>query len=139
MGKMRTTGNRSKYELDYIDDLAKSLQALMRKQTAGATNANVRDELSAHFQECKNYTEHLFHIILRALTSRVKEKTAYAISHSPRVSPVFLLRQLSRHRWSRIPVDWQNCIVEYGLAITVLHRIGRLVSLARPSERRSYQ
>lgn len=128
--KMRSTWNQSKYALDYTDDLEKSLQALVSKKTAGTKTANIQqDQLSAHLEECKDYLECLFHIIVHALTSRAKEKTAYEISHSPRVSPVFLLSQLSRHRWSRLSLDWQKCIVEYGLAVTALQRAARLIRL----------
>ncbi|KAL5371982.1 hypothetical protein PMIN02_012711, partial [Paraphaeosphaeria minitans] len=130
--KMRSTWAQSKYARDYTDDLEKSLQALVSKKTAGAKTANTEQhQLSVHLEECRQYLKCLFRTIVRALTSRAKEKTAYDISHSPRVSPVFLLRQLSRHRWSRLSLDWQKCIVEYGLAVTTLQRAARLIKLAK--------
>jgi hypothetical protein len=131
--KMRSTGTQSKYEVDYTDDLAESLQALMKRNT-GAKTANAQhvqpQQLSTHLEECSNHVKCLFQTIVHAMTSLAKEKTAYNISHSPRLSPVLLLKQLSRNRWSKLSHGWKECVVEYGLAVTALQRATRLVRLA---------
>lgn len=130
--KMKSNGNQSKYELDYVRDLAQSLQALRSKQMTYVNTTDIQEQrLSAYLDECRNYVEDLFQTIVCAFTSLAKEKTAYEIAHTPRVSPSFLLQQLSRHRWSKISVEWKKCIVEYVLAVTALQRATRLLRLAQ--------
>jgi hypothetical protein len=51
------------------------------------------------------------------------------INMAPRFSPELFLQQLTRKRWSQLPMGWKACFVTYGLSITALQRAKRLVSL----------
>ncbi|CAJ2513842.1 Uu.00g019610.m01.CDS01 [Anthostomella pinea] len=111
------------------------LKALIEKMTLRRTTGKKMtnpswQQLSTHLEGCKRHVEGLYQTILGALTSSTKAKAAYDVSHSPRVSPVLLLKQLSYDRWPRLSHDWQKSIVKYGLAITALQRAARLVKLA---------
>ena len=55
---------------------------------------------------------------------------AVYLQQTPRISPVFWLRQLNRERFDILPEEWQATIIEYGLAITRLHRAHRLVAVS---------
>ncbi|KAJ4362799.1 hypothetical protein N0V95_001291 [Ascochyta clinopodiicola] len=54
---------------------------------------------------------------------------AYMIGQAPRTSPTFWLSHLNRHRYDLLSKPWQVIMIEYGLAITNLHRAQRLVAL----------
>jgi len=46
------------------------------------------------------------------------------------VSPTFFLQQLDHLRWPALSQCWRNAIIQYGLALTALHRAERLVGIS---------
>ncbi|KAF2622185.1 hypothetical protein BU25DRAFT_403259 [Macroventuria anomochaeta] len=54
---------------------------------------------------------------------------ASSIKLSPRLSPSFWLSQLNHDHYNSLSAEWRAVMVEFGLAITNLHRAQRLVAL----------
>jgi hypothetical protein len=120
----------SKCEKDYIKDLRASCASLesLQLSNSGAPDAidnGVRALFQSHLNSYKEYFESLNH----ALNS-LGDDIGLLVRHSPRVSPTFWLSQLHRDRFETLPETWKTFIIEYGLAVTQLHRAQRLVALA---------
>jgi hypothetical protein len=57
------------------------------------------------------------------------DRIALYLQHCPRISPTFWLSQLHKDRFGGLSESWKSAILEYGLAITQLHRAQRLAAL----------
>jgi hypothetical protein len=57
------------------------------------------------------------------------DRVGMLLQHSPRISPTFWLAQLHRDRFYTLSESWKTTIIEYGLAVTQLHRAQRLIAL----------
>jgi len=117
-------------EIEYARDLRGSLQALNTSVIA-ESNATTLDEdhYMTYLGNCRAYTEKLYEVLVDAILSSATARAAHKISHLPRVSPVFLLKQLARDRWQFLSNSWKECIVRYALSLTALQRAERLVQL----------
>ncbi|CZR56907.1 uncharacterized protein PAC_06796 [Phialocephala subalpina] len=92
-----------------------------------------QDTLVGYLDRCQKHVHRVYDAISSCLTSPNGSKASAivaSVKQWPRVSPIFLLQQLSRRGWQKITPDWQMCIVQYGRALTDLHRAERLLSLA---------
>jgi hypothetical protein len=121
----------SNYEIEYVKNLRSSLDSY---QKSGRQNklhliADVPEEIfPKYLHRCRVYVRDIEGLLLSALGCRNRHGPQ---ERWPRVSPIFLLQQLARKRWTKILPDWQRCIVEYGIALTELHRAERLLGLAK--------
>ncbi|KAF1930947.1 uncharacterized protein M421DRAFT_57599 [Didymella exigua CBS 183.55] len=127
---------RSACEQRYVDDLRSSCdsfheQERVKKADDCLINDHAQTLLRAHLIACEDYVEKFNIRLTEVLELGIFQSTALAsqIGMSPRTSPMFWLSLLNRDRYDRLPKRWQAAIIQYGLAITNLHRAQRLVAL----------
>lgn len=125
----------SSTEKDYVEQLRASSVAL-NKQPSNSPNppdiaANVTTLLQKYLSDCKVFFGDLNHALAACVkdSSLFSNRIGLSTKHSIRLSPHFWLRQLHRDRFDLLPEMWKSVIVNYGLAITHLHRATRLVEL----------
>ncbi|CAK4034215.1 Hypothetical predicted protein [Lecanosticta acicola] len=131
------------YEQDYLKDLRKSAKSLgiHRASQRSAQGVPACDVLETFRNRSYEHLEHVQSELNQAMTAACVSRlldcneidTAtiqghkFTVHHLPRVSPVFILGQLNRQRWSKLSPAWQTCIVQYALATTTLQRAERLL------------
>ncbi|KAF8851671.1 hypothetical protein BDZ45DRAFT_140606 [Acephala macrosclerotiorum] len=126
----------SSYEENYIKDLRGSLTSLQSRSSQSGlqlTGDAIKEALIVNLNRCQKHVYQVYEAIVSALglpNGSKASEIAVGVKQSPRVSPIFLLQQLSRTRWQKISNDWKISIVQYGHALTDLHRAQRLLSLA---------
>ena len=129
---------QSKCEKDYVAGLRASCAFLQDLQTSTSSMSSALSivDLDTLFQTyletCENYYEILNHKLAQAVADNDSPTDAIGLElqHSPRISPTFWLSQLHRDRFGGLPVPWKAIIIEYGLAVTQLHRAQRLAALS---------
>ncbi|TVY25882.1 hypothetical protein LHYA1_G005662 [Lachnellula hyalina] len=133
----------SNYEEDYVKDLRESLACLQhehgKEYALQGTETEIKMILSGYLVHCQNHVKVIYTNITSNLNCPVRVDStllqlskfsaqAASVMQWPRLSPIFLLQQLTRCRWQKITGEWKRCIVEYGLSLTELQRAERLVS-----------
>lgn len=127
---LETTTHAQRHEEAYVKDLESSLQSLKAWKKDHVVESYSQELLQDYWQNCKDYTDEVYNTLISALSTSATS-IAEDVSQWPRVSPMFLLQQLSRLRWSKLPHGWKACIVQYGGALAMLQRADRLVKIAR--------
>ncbi|OJJ43588.1 hypothetical protein ASPZODRAFT_28243 [Penicilliopsis zonata CBS 506.65] len=119
----------SRYEKKYVRDLRVSLGALQRQQHQDILqcSGNVEEIIISYRITCQTRVSSIYDAILSALTTH--PSYSFSSSHWPRISPIFLLEQLSQERWHQLSACWKEAIVSYGIALTDLQRAERLLSV----------
>jgi hypothetical protein len=128
----------SKCEKEYVGDLRTSCMFLEGLQTSspnlsdGWSHSDIQDLYQKYLDRCKTYFAKLNSALAQAVASSgsLSDEIGLLVEHSPRISPTFWLSQLHRDRFETLPQLWKTLIVEYGLAVTQLHRAQRLVALS---------
>jgi hypothetical protein len=133
----------SKYEKDYVSDLRNSLISLQKWEKEYDLNVPAVDAkavLSDHLDCCRSHVQKLYEAMVSSIVNPTYSKGLaspqmnYAmiagVKQMPRLSPILFLQQLTRSRWQRLTSAWKRCIIQYGLALTELHRAERLVALS---------
>jgi hypothetical protein len=129
---------QSKCEKDYVEDLRASCASLDSLQVPGvrsfdaSSSANALELFQEYLRSCKHYFETLNLVLDRTVAGNdsLSNEIGLRVRHSPRISPTFWLSQLHRDRFEILPESWKSIIIEYGLAVTQLHRAQRLVALS---------
>jgi hypothetical protein len=129
---------RSKCERDYVISLRASCTSLeaLRRSDLKIANApldnGVQTLLQSYLSSCREFFENFNVVLEHAVVDNgsIGDEVGLLVRHSPRLSPTFWLSQLHRDRFEHLPEPWKATIIEYGLAITQLHRAQRLVALA---------
>lgn len=122
---------RSKCEKAYISDLQDSCDSLAVQEAVPhgrVVGVNTAVRLEAHLADCRRYF-HELNVLLENVVKSAHDVAA-RIQQSPRLSPTFWLQQLNRERYDTLSDDWKAVIIQYGLAITELHRAQRLLALS---------
>ncbi|KAJ4386033.1 hypothetical protein N0V93_008924 [Gnomoniopsis smithogilvyi] len=123
--------SRSKYEIQYVADLGESLHALVSQIGDRPPSVNMTTEaLSCYLKSCTEHVDTIYGILKAAVTPETSSNGNRSMFQRPRLSPTFLLRQLSRHRWHLLSQEWKECIVRYAIALTSMQRAERLVKLS---------
>ncbi|KAL4994276.1 hypothetical protein BDV10DRAFT_189152 [Aspergillus recurvatus] len=137
------TQARSDYESRYVEQLrdsTKSLQDIRHADQITLQEDELETAICDYLLRCETHSREIHDAILaRTTLSSVADqespahhaalKTIININMAPRFSPELFLQQLTRKRWSQLPMRWKACFVTYGLSITALQRAKRLVSL----------
>jgi hypothetical protein len=129
---------RSKCEEEYVVSLRASCTSLQGLQTEthgklASLSGDGAETLFRHYLEaCKNYFDTINLKLLQAVaqTHSPSDEIGLKVQHSPRISPTFWLSQLHRDRFETLPLVWKTMIIEYGLAVTQLHRAQRLAAVS---------
>jgi hypothetical protein len=128
----------SKCEMDYVENLrasCTSLEALQRLDleiTDVQMSPGIQTLFQNYLSDCKEYFENLSLVLEHAVADNdlLSDEIGLLVRHSPRISPTFWLSQLHRDRFEVLSEPWKTTVIEYGLAVTQLHRAQRLVALA---------
>lgn len=93
---------------------------------------NVPALLQNYLCACKIFLENLNHALAGCVrgSSLFSDRIGLSTDHSIRLCPQFWLRQLHQDRFKLLSEDWKSTIIGYGVAITHLHRAGRLAALS---------
>lgn len=128
--RLETTAGDSKYKRTYIQDLTCSLASLQRIETSQTRSLGLTETLlNAHLVFCQKRAETIEATLASTLRSSVED--AAIAEMCPRISPLFLLSQLSYGQWPKLNSGWRAVIVQYGLALSAWQRAERIVKAFR--------
>jgi hypothetical protein len=118
---------------DYVDELQRSSESTNLELTDRVAFLDEletrRDRLEIYVQSCSSQTEYMQMVLFDCLcNSKDPLSMAFSSNSFPRVSPIFLLQQLNRHNWPKLPTDWQQCICEWAVSLTHLQRAQRMLA-----------
>jgi hypothetical protein len=130
-----TLGDRamSACEHDYVSDLRKSSDSHCDQQSdfwtrTVNTNEDTVQQLKTYLTHCQRYFEKLNTLLEQVVKS---SGDIGAVTHqSPRICATFWLQQLNRDRFETLSSAWKAAVIQYGLAITEIHRAYRLIALS---------
>ena len=143
---------RSEYEDKYVTHLnssATALQDIKEITRLNLGNEELEIALSDHIRRCQTHQSQIYESIFSrmgfscvSIDTADKEgqvrgsvlKTLSCVNVGPRLSPLLILEQLTRKRWSQLSGEWKRCFIAYGVSITALQRARRLLSLIGRSE-----
>ncbi|KAI0188207.1 hypothetical protein EV127DRAFT_513230 [Xylaria flabelliformis] len=128
---LRKTTAQSRYEVSYIEELQASMRSLQEQETT--LYPNVRDQypvtfLDRHLKDCQENIDELY---FRLTTANTATQNGSELWHGPRLSPLLFLQQLSTRTWTQLGQGWRRCVIRYGLALSALQRVERLVRAAK--------
>lgn len=123
----------------YMDGLEKSVVAFQEQRAPKHTIQvpGLAERLRALETEFKRYTSDAFDVISARLGPlRLKGSfMSFKAGLWPRISPLLLLQQLASNADVQLSAEWKTALVTYGVAITMVQRLQRLLRLApRPSD-----
>lgn len=138
----------SPYEIKYVSELRNSLESLYASELCDSLeslllHSDVQSRLSGgkfqnplqkHLHESERHADLLLGKMCDSMRDGLRSKYSTIISsHFPRISSVFILRQLSHGGWDSLdgwkclPEVWKLWVVAYGLALTEVQRAKRLI------------
>jgi hypothetical protein len=126
----------SRTEHHYVEQLRASCAALSEQVSSGLEPPCVAPAFVALLQKYLCDCEIFFKRFNDVLTTRVNNNSWFSdrigliTNHSIRISPQLWLGQLHHDRFDSLSDAWKFIIINYGMAITHLHRAARLVSLS---------
>lgn len=87
--------------------------------------------LKKHLENSSKHLDHLNTLFAKAAIGPTGiTELGFRVQQSPRLSPLLWLSQLRRESFALLSEEWKYAIVNYGLAVTNVHRARRLHSLA---------
>lgn len=144
LGDLETRA-KSLFEIDYVQKLRDSHQRLPSaqfKELVLFEESGFLGILTDYRCMMKTRADQCFSSISRKLHDREthlakvsSDVSHMLIRHFTRLSPTFLLEQLSHDHWKGLSKGWQEAIVQYAVCITQLQRADRMLKCAsRPKE-----
>ena len=119
------------YEQRYAIDLEKSFDSLhdRAEDKLRRSPEALKPLLEEHLMRCKKHFEEVYQKIRRCLEAEtsITPKLACEAKMWPRLSTTSLLQHLARGKVISLRKDWKICFIEYGLAISDLQRVQRLL------------
>lgn len=134
----------SQYEKWYIAQLQSSVASMKGVQQSGPLELSpdaCKKVILDYLVSCEDYAYRIHSSLMSQLTLSARRShsadsrdlfraqvvaLAFELQQCPRLSPLLLLAQLSRHRWKCLDAGWKRCFVRYGCSITTLQRASRL-------------
>ncbi|KAH7388677.1 hypothetical protein BKA66DRAFT_569000 [Pyrenochaeta sp. MPI-SDFR-AT-0127] len=127
---------RSACEKEYVGQLRSSCIALQEHASSNQVQSELAAEtenmLQEYLHDCEKYLGNINRSLKQSIDNSVcfSDQIGLLTQQSPRVCPSFWLSQLHRDRFNKLPGPWKEVMIEYGLAITQLHRAQRLAALS---------
>ncbi|KAJ5358297.1 hypothetical protein N7541_005455 [Penicillium brevicompactum] len=136
----------SKYEKWYVAQLQSSVASMKGVQQSRRLELSpdaCKKVILDYLVSCEDYAHRIHSSLMSQLTLSARRTQsadsrdlfraqvvalAFELQQCPRLSPLLLLAQLSRHRWKCLDAGWKRCFVRYGCSITMLQRASRLAS-----------
>jgi hypothetical protein len=134
LNDLQETLDESEYHKNYLQTLEGSFDALERDFDDGhpaIPDARVLDAVLNLYDEHLNSTQKKLFAALSYETDNAASNLAVSqsLGQGPRVGPELLLQQLSRKKWNRLPIQWKRCVIAYGVALTAVRQLHRIISL----------
>jgi hypothetical protein len=124
-------------EKEYVGNLCASCASLEQRDGGvplldTSSISNIQVILSEYLEACEEYLAYLKHALLQAVESNgsLSDQIDVRTQHSPRISPTFWLAQLHQDRFGMLSKHWKSAIIEFGLAVTQVHRAQRLIAVS---------
>jgi hypothetical protein len=129
---------KSKCERAYVESLRTSCASLEKEDVnTRAPNfltdgIHTKEIFQSYLLDCKGHFADLNLALDNVLANDIRPSDCIAtkIKQSPRSSPTFWLSYLNLERHNTLSEAWKAAFIEYGLAVTHLHRAQRLVALS---------
>jgi hypothetical protein len=129
---------KSRCERGYVDDLRTSCGFLENNQrrifvkSSAWSEKFVQNLLQTHLDACEEYFKNLSLAFAQAIASNgsFSDGLGLSVQHAPRISPTFWLSRLHCDHFTSLSEAWKTAIIEYGLAITQVHRAQRLIAVS---------
>jgi len=128
---------KSTCETNYVRNLRASCASLENQELDVempdvSACRNVQLVLSEYLEACEEYLAFLNIALVQAVASNglLSDQMDVRTQHAPRISPTLWLAQLHCDKFSVLSKQWKLVIVEYGLAITQVHRAQRLLAVS---------
>ncbi|KAL7940490.1 hypothetical protein V8C42DRAFT_362285 [Trichoderma barbatum] len=136
------------FERRYLSELVSSLNDLQCFQDIQLDTSRLdmimrTRAFEDHLKRCKNRVQEIYNVLTEAdrplpvhhrttcqttcYERNMIDEIALVAEFWPRLSPIFFLQQLGRHRWPSLTKQWQKAIVTYGVAITIFQQAQRLM------------
>lgn len=127
---------RSTCEKKYVNSLRTSCNSLnqendMMRMDERLVNDHAQALLRSYLASCEEYFENFNSRLAEVLGRRItlSDSMASKTGWSPCVLPTFWLSQLNLDHHNLLSESWRAVMIEYGLAVTAMHRAQRLVAL----------
>lgn len=129
----------SRYEQQYAMELRESANRLNSASQSldyslAIDKEQLRPILEEHLSSSERHMSQVLDTIMQTIRTGLGDLSfAEDLFQSPRLSPVFLLQQLSKHGWAvgggwtTLPVAWRTWIVAFGRATAQVQRAKRLL------------
>jgi hypothetical protein len=119
-------------EQSYVTDLQRSCDSLYNQQSNASTCTIIPDSntawlLEAYLTSCQRYFKELNMLLENVVKS--SRDIGTTIHQAPRISATFWLQQLNKDRYDTLSKKWRGVVIQYGLAVTEIHRAHRLLAL----------
>ena len=125
-------GGLQGHQTSYIDELRRSMASpavSKRKMAVPKDNLTIRPVLDQNLQHAREGYESISHSLGLALAaSSIAHQICENAGFSPRISPIFFLKHLSKPLWTQFSRQWQRCLVNFALSVIYLQRAERLAS-----------
>ncbi|KAI1674179.1 DUF3638 containing protein [Pyrenophora tritici-repentis] len=130
--KLRVNAKSSR-EKEYISELDRSCKSLALQETRFQISADISKRdllvlLERYLEDRRRLFDDMTSLLQRFVQSG--DEFAAKICQSPRICPIFWLRQLNRDCFDMLTENWKQVVIRYGLAVTELHRARRLLALS---------
>lgn len=129
-----STQSSTKFEKNYVEDLLRSFESLHTETSFEllASSTTLLNRLKIYLQRCRDHTHNSYQAICDSLQAGMPtpHRMAYKLGMRPRTPPAFFLGFLASHKYDTLSVEWQKCVLSYGLSFCALQRAQRLVQAA---------
>lgn len=123
------------HERQYVKELRQSLESLKGETPSAALYSLLRPAqslkkmLSAYLKMCQLEVNDVYNEIWDALKEAptLAAQIAAGSLTTPRISPILLLELLSQRKSDALKQEWEDCLINYALSITMLQRAERLL------------
>lgn len=117
---------KSSQEKQYVSDLRRSCESLSETEIQTNFRTDLLASLQSYASDCHKY----FTEANKLLEDLVHSTNDIGhIRQCPRICPIFWLQRLQKRKFDQLSSAWKQVIVQYGLAVTQLHRARRLLAL----------
>jgi hypothetical protein len=119
-----------RHKHEYLQELRRSLDSHADDEFALNDGEALRGSVEHYYAACESRFGLIHGVIVEALKGGPEEAARIAIGANvaPRITPLLVLQQLTRHRWPHLPDAWKRSVVNYALAVVGVQRAERLVA-----------
>lgn len=127
-----------RFQHSYIQELRRSADSFTTAQVPALKVDADPGLLALNAEHLQKQTNGIRRNIKESLSGNsIASQISSAAGVYPRISPAFLLEQLSRARWPHLPQDWKKELVNHAVAMAYMNRAQRLLEYSQDPARSS--